>query len=166
MFHKSTPEGVASLRWALECGRPVDIDLQAAISDEMLEDFEDIVSKATSGLSNIPPIILCAFIGPLTSASDELPFYTANILPPPHDLELPIVKLMNHPTYLAFQSQTAALSLLPNLYVKYIPPSWNAPTPPTPSMGPSEDAESKQKREWKRRIKMYCTLFLLSLFYG
>jgi hypothetical protein len=88
---------------------------------------------------------------------------TANVLPPPHDLELPIVKLMNHPTYLAFQSQTAALSLLPNLYVKYIPPSWNAPTPPTPSMEP-EEAESKQKQEWKQRIKMYRELlFLLSL---
>ncbi|KAF8236486.1 hypothetical protein L208DRAFT_1251852 [Tricholoma matsutake] len=136
VFHKTTPEGVASLKWALECGRPVDIDLQAPISDAVLEDFEDIVSKASYGLSKVPPIVL------------------SNILPPPHDLELPIVKLMNHPTYLAFQSQTAALSLLPNLYVKYIPPSWNAPTPPTPSMKPS-DAESKHKQEWKRRIKMY-----------
>jgi hypothetical protein len=89
------------------------------------------------------------------------PLRTANVLPPPHDLELPIVKLMNHPTYLAFQSQTAALSLLPNLYIKYIPPSWNAPTPPTPSVNPLEEAESKQKQEWKQRIKMYCKFFSL-----
>jgi hypothetical protein len=61
VFHKSTPEGVASLKWALESGRPVDIDLQAPISDTVLEDFEDIISKASSGLSKIPPIVLCAF---------------------------------------------------------------------------------------------------------
>lgn len=59
VFTKSTPEGVDSLRWALERGRPVDIDIQAPISDAFLESFEDIVSKAASGLSKIPPIVLC-----------------------------------------------------------------------------------------------------------
>ncbi|KAG6832632.1 hypothetical protein H0H92_014468 [Tricholoma furcatifolium] len=137
VFNDSTPEGVQSLRWALERGRPVDIDIQAAISDVVLESFEDIISKATDGLSNVPPIVL------------------SNILPPPHDLELPIVKLMNHPTYLAFQSQVAALSLLPAVYVKFLPPSWDAPTPPTPSVEVAELTDSQQKKEWKRRIKMY-----------
>lgn len=81
---------------------------------------------------------------------------TANILPPPHDLDLPIVKLMNHPTYLAFQSQVAALSLIPQVYVKFLPPSWDAPTPQTPFPGsPIETADTQQINEWKRRIKMY-----------
>jgi hypothetical protein len=59
VFNKSTPEAVASLRWALQQGRPVDIDVEAPISDEVLESFEDIIGKATEGLENIPPIILC-----------------------------------------------------------------------------------------------------------
>jgi hypothetical protein len=69
-----------------------------------------------------------------------------------------MVKLMNHPAYRAFETQTAALSLFPNLYIKFLPPSWNAPTPPTPHAGQEETdtAEAQQKREWKRRIKMYC----------
>jgi hypothetical protein len=62
VFHKSTPEGVESLKWALERGRPVDIDLQAPISDQVLEDFEDLISKASSELSKVTPIVLCAFI--------------------------------------------------------------------------------------------------------
>ncbi|KAF5380374.1 hypothetical protein D9615_004501 [Tricholomella constricta] len=137
VFNESTPEGVNSLKWALERGRPVDVDIQAAISDAVLESFEDIISKATAGLNKIPPIVL------------------SNILPPPHDLELPIVKLMNHPTYLAFQSQVAALSLFPDVYVKFLPPSWDAPTPPTPSVEVAEMTDTQQKLEWKRRIKMY-----------
>ncbi|KAG6886159.1 hypothetical protein C0993_000677 [Termitomyces sp. T159_Od127] len=137
VFNESTPEGVASLRWALERGRPVDVDIQAPISDTVLESFEDIISKAIAGLEKVPPIVL------------------SNILPPPHDLELPIVKLMNHPTYLAFQSQVAALSLFPEVYVKFLPPSWDAPTPPTPSLEVAAYTDSQQKKEWKRRIKMY-----------
>ncbi|KAH0589015.1 hypothetical protein H2248_004791 [Termitomyces sp. 'cryptogamus'] len=137
VFNKSTPDGIASLRWALELGRPVDVDIQAAISDAILESFEDIISKATAGLNKVPPIVL------------------SNVLPPPHDLELPIVKLMSHPTYLAFQSQVAALSLFPEIYVKFLPPSWNAPTPPTPSLEVAEITDSQQKKEWKHRIKMY-----------
>jgi hypothetical protein len=62
VFHKSTPEGIESLTWALERGRPVDIDLQAPISDQVLEEFEDLISKASSGLSKVAPIVLCAFI--------------------------------------------------------------------------------------------------------
>src|SRR5262245_43549826 len=64
---------------------------------------------------------------------------------------------MNHPSYRAYQSHTAALSLFPNLYVKFLPPDWNAPTPPTPpAVAPVDgDKDSKEKKEWKRRIKMY-----------
>jgi hypothetical protein len=84
--------------------------------------------------------------------------YTANYLPPPHDLALPIVRLMNHPHYQTYQAHIAALSLVPNLCIKYIPPAWNALPPPTPLPGAtvSGEAEDKQQRnEWKRRIMMY-----------
>jgi hypothetical protein len=63
---------------------------------------------------------------------------------------------MNHPTYLAFSNQVAALSLLPNVYIKFLPPSWDSPTPQTPYPGsPIDTAEGKIQREWKRRIKLY-----------
>ncbi|KAG6845893.1 hypothetical protein H0H87_000699 [Tephrocybe sp. NHM501043] len=156
VFNDSTPKGIASLRWALERGRPVDIDIQAAISDIVLESFEDIISNATAGLTKVPPIVLCTFLLSFDHRIDLTIFpLLANILPPPHDLELPIVKLMNHPTFLAFQSQVAALSLFPDVYVKFLPPSWDAPTPPTPSVEVAEITDTQQKKEWKRRIKMY-----------
>jgi hypothetical protein len=83
---------------------------------------------------------------------------TANLLPPPHDLELPIVKLLSHPTYQSYQSHVATLSLFPRVYLSYTPPTWNAPTPPTPLPGEGAATPSKEKKEWKRRIKMYCKL--------
>ncbi|KAJ7703094.1 hypothetical protein B0H17DRAFT_1041603 [Mycena rosella] len=139
-FSKSTPEAVASLKWALAQGRPVDIDVLAALSDSAFEGFEDLLSKAIADLPSVPPIII------------------SSLLPPPHDLSLSIVKLMKHPSYRAFQSQTAALSLFPELYIKFLPPSWDAPTPATPSeptSAASEDPKYKQLKEWKRRVKMY-----------
>jgi len=77
---------------------------------------------------------------------------TANILPPPHNLDLPIVKLLSHPIYNSYQTHIATLSLFPRVYLSYVPPAWNAPTPPIP-----QDAAvtSKEKKEWKRRIKMF-----------
>ncbi|KAJ7178428.1 hypothetical protein C8R43DRAFT_973391 [Mycena crocata] len=139
-FSQATPEAIESLKWALSQGRPVDIDVQAALSDSAFEGFEDMLSKAITDLPSVPPIII------------------SSVLPPPHDLSLSIVKLMKHPTYRAFQSQTAALSLFPELYIKFLPPTWEAPTPATPSdptSGASDDANSKQLKEWKRRVKMY-----------
>jgi len=138
IFKKSSPEAIEGLTWALKRGRTVDIDIQATLSDSLLEGFEDLIAKATAGLEVVPPIVL------------------SNILPPPLNLDLPIVKLMNHPTYLAFQSQVAALSLIPQVCVKFLPPDWDAPTPQTPFPGsPVEAADTQQINEWKRRIKMY-----------
>ncbi|KIM40188.1 hypothetical protein M413DRAFT_73458 [Hebeloma cylindrosporum] len=138
IFKKDSPEAVEGLRWALKRGRPVDIDIQATLTNSLLEGFEDLIAKASADLETVPPIVL------------------SNILPPPHDLDLPIVKLMNHPTYLAFQAQVAALSLIPQVHVKFLPPSWDAPTPQTPFPGsPIETADTQQSKEWKRRIKMY-----------
>ncbi|KAJ3486756.1 hypothetical protein NLJ89_g11784 [Agrocybe chaxingu] len=138
IFTKNSPEAVQGLRWALQRGHAVDIDIQATLSDSLLEGFEDMIAKATSDLEVVPSVVL------------------SNILPPPHDLDLPIVKLMNHPTYLAFQSQVAALSLIPQVHVKFLPPAWDAPTPQTPFPGsPVEATDTQQLKEWKRRIKMY-----------
>ncbi|KAF8161186.1 hypothetical protein B0H34DRAFT_699811 [Crassisporium funariophilum] len=138
VFSKSSPEAVEGLKWALGRGVPVDIDIQATLSDSLLEAFEDMITNASTGIESVPPVIL------------------SNILPPPHDLDLPIVRLMNHPTYLAFQSQVANLSLFPNVYIKFLPPSWDAPTPQTPLPGsPIESVDTQQSKEWKRRIKMY-----------
>ncbi|KAJ7446161.1 hypothetical protein B0H11DRAFT_2085314 [Mycena galericulata] len=139
-FSQSNPESIASLRWALSQGRPVDIDVRAALSDSAFEGFEDLLAKAVADLPSVPPIII------------------SSLLPPPHDLSLSIVKLMKHPTYRAFQSQIAALSLFPELYVKFLPPSWDEPTPATPTDPThvtSDDTSSKQVKEWKRRVKMY-----------
>ena len=96
---------------------------------------------------------------PLTNTQFTQP--AANILPPPDDLTLPIVKLLTHPTYRSYQSHTASLSLFANLFVNFLPPAWGAPTPPTPAPPSSANAEkaveeaNKLKNEWKRRIKMY-----------
>jgi len=138
VFAKSLPGALDTLKWALSLGRPIDIDIQGTLTDTLLDGLEELITKSSVGLENPPPIVL------------------SNILPPPHDLDLPIVKLMNHPTYLAFQSQVATLSLFPNVYVKFLPPNWDAPTPQTPfPSSPVESNDTQQVNEWKRRIKMY-----------
>ncbi|KAJ7647231.1 hypothetical protein FB45DRAFT_892819 [Roridomyces roridus] len=137
-FSHSSPEAVASLKWALSQGRPVDIDVRGALSESAFEGLEDLLTKAVADLQSVPPIVL------------------SSLLPPPHDLSLSIVKLLQHPTYRFFQSQIAALSLpFPELCVKFLPPSWDQPTPSTPSVATADEADSKQAKEWKRRIKMF-----------
>jgi len=176
VYKESNAESIATLRWALEQGRAVDIDIQADLNntEKIWEDFEDLLTKATTDLDINTPIVL------------------SNVLPPPKGLAHPIVKLMNHPAYRAYQTQTAALSLFPNVYVKFIPPSWDTSVPTTagpsllqprvteliasqtpitalPMVTPSSASpawglgggrnddlpESKQIDDWKRRIKMY-----------
>jgi hypothetical protein len=68
------------------------------------------------------------------------------------------VKLLTHPFYHSYQSHIATLSFFPRAYLSYVPPAWNAPTPSIP-----QDAAvtSKEKKEWKRRIKMYRELHSL-----
>ncbi|XP_006461177.1 hypothetical protein AGABI2DRAFT_192709 [Agaricus bisporus var. bisporus H97] len=137
VFTRSTPESVAALQHVLEKGRPVDIEISV---DGSLGDLEEFLLQATKDTesANIPPVIL------------------SNILPPPHDFGLPIVKLMNNPSYRAYQEQTATLSLFPFVYVKYIPPVWGVATPSAPEPGATiENSGAKEQREWKRRIKMY-----------
>lgn len=59
VYNASSPETIAGLKWALERGRPVDVDLQVVLTDATLEGFEDVVGKATEGVASPPPIILC-----------------------------------------------------------------------------------------------------------
>lgn len=133
-----SPDSNTGLKWALQQGCPVDLDVQTPMAESSIESFQELIISASDNLENSGPIIL------------------SNVLPPPHDLTLPIVKLLNDPMYRSFQAFTAALSLYPRIFVKFTPPSWDAPTPPTPPAGSSaDDLAAKQKREWKRRIKMF-----------
>ncbi|EIN12050.1 hypothetical protein PUNSTDRAFT_63316 [Punctularia strigosozonata HHB-11173 SS5] len=139
-FTENTADSVNSLKEVLKTGRTVDIDVSVDLKDGEAgwEALEDYLTKATEdGPSS--KLVLCS------------------VLPPPHDLTLPLVKLLTHPSYNTYQSRCAALSLFPNAYVKFLPPSWDAPTPPTPppTADPQATQDSKEKKEWKRRIKMY-----------
>ncbi|KIY67179.1 hypothetical protein CYLTODRAFT_397668 [Cylindrobasidium torrendii FP15055 ss-10] len=126
---------IPSLRWALQQGVPVDISVEKQFDDALFESFEDLIFKATADLEKLSPIIL------------------SNILPPSDDVSLPIVRLLDHPSYRAYQSRAASLSLIPQLYIKFLPPVWATLEPETPA--PDGDAQSDETKEWKRRIKMY-----------
>ncbi|KAI0743352.1 hypothetical protein C8Q80DRAFT_1180468 [Daedaleopsis nitida] len=148
-FTKSSQSAIDALAWALAQGFTVSIDVQSGLHQESgWEAFEDFLTKATA----TPPkgkIVL------------------SNILPPPDDLTIPLVKLLTHDNYRSYQSHTASLSLFANLFVNFLPPAWGAPTPPTPAPaavsdeGKAEEAEKaaramiREKVEWKRRLKMY-----------
>ncbi|KIY53951.1 hypothetical protein FISHEDRAFT_32201 [Fistulina hepatica ATCC 64428] len=119
---------IKSLRWALQQGRPVEVDPGFPLSEASFEQFEDLIAKATDGLRNIPPIVI------------------SNTLPPPEHKDVALVKLMTDPAYRRYQSQIAALSFIPSLVVKYAPPA----TMPESTYG---DAEAEA--EWERRIKAY-----------
>ncbi|KAH7925944.1 hypothetical protein BV22DRAFT_1112023 [Leucogyrophana mollusca] len=139
-FVTATPQAAESLNWALQHSRVVDVDVQADImaNDPLWETFEEVLTKATKDLPD---------------DKKGVPIVLSNIFPPPHDLSLPIVKLMKHPTYRMYQSHTASLSLFPNLYVKLLPPSWDTPVPSASAL--ESESSADQLREWKRRIKMY-----------
>jgi len=65
------------------------------------------------------------------------------------------VKLISHEQYREFQRQVASLSLFATAHVKLLPPAWDSSIPPTPSDASVADTDVSQKKEWKRRIKMY-----------
>jgi len=64
VYTETTPEAVASLRWALQQGRPVDIDIQANMkdADAVWEAFEDLITKSTTDIEKPAPIVLSPFI--------------------------------------------------------------------------------------------------------
>ena len=73
VFIKSSPNSINGLHWALSQGRPVDIDIQATLSDSLLEGFEDMITGASVDIKNLPPIILCMtlYICHLTQSVDH-----------------------------------------------------------------------------------------------
>ncbi|TDL26303.1 hypothetical protein BD410DRAFT_576545 [Rickenella mellea] len=143
-YSKPSVQHAEGIRWALQNGHVVDIEVEGTIpdGDAGWEGLEELVDKS---------------IGPFEERKGSI--VISNILPPPHTLELPIVKLLTHPTYKLYQSGIATLSLFPNVHVKFRPPMWAAATPSTPppslASTDSEARDSKEKKEWKRRIKMY-----------
>lgn len=154
-FTKNTPAVAEALKWALDKGFSVDIDVQTNLKDSETEwdALEELFGKAMPHEAEDP------------SPKPKGKVVLTNLLPPPDDLHLPIVKLLTHSTYQAYQSHCAALSLYSNVYVKFIPPSWGSPTPPTPAPttteipteieSPIDIRDTNEKKEWKRRIKMY-----------
>lgn len=128
VYTRYTPKSVEALQWALEKGFVVDINIETNLraGEGAWEDLEEFLVKAIPE-SHKGKIIL------------------SNILPPPDDLSLPIVKLLTHPTYQQYQTQTAALSLYANISIKFTPPAW----------AQDGGAEAFDKKEWKKRVKMY-----------
>jgi hypothetical protein len=138
VYTENTPQCIETLRWALQQGCPVDIDIQANMGngDAAWEALEDFMTKSTADIENPSPITLSTlsrFLYRIDVLTVSGPL--GNLLPPPNALAFPIYQLMNHPTYRAYQNQIAALSLFSNVYIKFIPPAWGAPTPATPAPG-------------------------------
>ncbi|CUA76127.1 hypothetical protein RSOLAG22IIIB_12055 [Rhizoctonia solani] len=154
-FKEPSDALVEALKWASD-KHPVDIDVQVDLvnGEQGWEALEELVMKVTTvadsdgkrvPIPNLKPIVL------------------SNLLPPPGALAVPTVKLLTHPMYLAYQSRIASLSFSQNVYLKYLPPDWNTPTPTSPRPGAQpvdpegsiRDLDSEEKKEWKRRTKMY-----------
>jgi len=137
IFKTFTPQFSDGIHWAVSRGHVVDIDVQSDLStEEGWESLNELLSNALN--AELPQ-----------TSSKKGAVVLSNVLPAPHDLTLPLVKLLTHPLYHNFQSYMASISLLSSVYVKYVPPSWNAPPPS------GEAGDAKEKKEWKRRIKMY-----------
>ncbi|KZS98235.1 hypothetical protein SISNIDRAFT_481000 [Sistotremastrum niveocremeum HHB9708] len=160
LFKGPSPSHQEGIKWALSQGHvvhlDVGLDLHSNAGDEPWEVLEEFVGNSVGA--------------PGSGAKGAI--VLSNILPPSHTYNIPIVKLLNHPTYLAYQAHLASLSLIPLTYIDFLPPDWDTPTPPTPpphgsilspAMSPMTPGgtvddkfqDSKEKREWKRRIKMY-----------
>lgn len=134
---KSTvsPSLVEGVSWALDAGFPLELDVQGTSADdaEGYEYLAELISSAQDASQKKPtPIIL------------------TNVLPPQSSVDLPIVKLLSHPGYIAYQAHVGSLSLVPNTFLKFIPPTWD-------TVGEGEDGllSESQVKEWKRRVKMY-----------
>jgi len=154
VFRVPNPKQIDAINWALSKGLVVHVVVQCDLisSQQGWEALEDLVTSC--------------------STSSKGALVIANIMPPPQTLQIPLVKLLTHTAYIAFQSRIAAISLSSSTYIQFLPPDWNestpstpapagsvlspvAQTPVTPSDGQTIAIDSKEKREWKRRIKMY-----------
>jgi hypothetical protein len=120
----------ASLKWARENAHTVDIAIVGDITEDLhlWESLETLLANSVAGA----PIVL------------------SNVLPPPHLSPSPsaaTLSLASSPSYQAFQSNVAALSLFSSVSVKLLPP--------IPAWGEKVPSEGDEKEDWKRRVKMY-----------
>lgn len=167
----TTPDDI---RLILSAGHVVDLDVpwnaQQSESDSEWNALEDFIGKAVNGGAEGSPkptkaIVICEQIYEFQFKRPNVTVIcVANLLPPPHSLHVPIVKLMKSPMYEKYQEHISSLSFVPNVYLKFLPPHWEDPTPPSPapfattsettgSGVTSQDAHAKD--EWKRRVRIY-----------
>ncbi|KAG8900816.1 hypothetical protein FRC00_010917 [Tulasnella sp. 408] len=167
----TTPDDI---RLILSAGHVVDLDVpwnsQQSESDSEWNALEDFIGKAVNGGAEGSPkptkaIVICEQMYPFQFKRPNVTVIcVANLLPPPHSLHVPIVKLMKSPMYEKYQEHISSLSFVPNVYLKFLPPHWEDPTPPSPapfattsettgSGVTSQDAQAKD--EWKRRVRIY-----------
>lgn len=160
-FIRATPEAVSSLTWALSNSDVVDIDIQsdmmagvATSGSSLYDSFEDLLTKATitpartdGGENKRAHIVLSKTPTPFSTLSATDLIRLGNIFPPPLDLDQPIVKIMQLPEYLQYQSRVSSLSLFENLHLKI--------TPPVRQRFGTGTESTDSRKEWKSRLKLY-----------
>lgn len=105
----ATPSFTEGLKWALDAGLPVELDVEGSPEDEA-EGYEYLAELISSAQE--------------ASQKKSTPVILTNVLPPQSSVDLPIVKLLSHPGYIAYQSHVGSLSLVPNTFLKFTPPNW------------------------------------------
>ncbi|KAG9316710.1 hypothetical protein JVU11DRAFT_2770 [Chiua virens] len=119
-----------NLRWALEHSRVVDIEIERGIiatDASFYDSFVNLLTKAIKSDAN----------------TKRTPIVLSNLLPPPLESVLPVVTMMNHPSYTTFRQRVSLLSLFENVHVKLLPPAWALPESTARSEGKLEEMELK-----------------------
>jgi hypothetical protein len=132
---------VKSLRWALQHSKVVDIDVKGGImttDSPFYDSLINLLTKATK-LDN-----------QLAANTKRTPIVLTNILPPPVDLNMPVVTMMNHPTYMTYRQRVTLLSLFENVHVKLLPPTWISV-----ESANSEGGGRTREKEWKDILKLF-----------
>ncbi|KZO98974.1 hypothetical protein CALVIDRAFT_535072 [Calocera viscosa TUFC12733] len=133
-FKSGSETYAKSLQAVLEAGHVAEIDIVSDLSDDAAwEELEDVLGKA------LP-----------SEEEKRKPVVLKNLLPPAIGFATPLVKLLTAPVYKAYQDHITSLSLFPSVYVQLSPPEWGI----VPAEKGDEEVQ-KERREWKRRIKLY-----------
>lgn len=61
---------------------------------------------------------------------------------------MPVVTMMNHPTYTTYRQRVSLFSLFENVYVKLLPPTWV-------SAESTAGLEEKQEKELRNILKLF-----------
>ncbi|KZT52875.1 hypothetical protein CALCODRAFT_501792 [Calocera cornea HHB12733] len=133
-FKSASDTYAKGLQAVLEGGHVAEIEVAADLTtDAVWDELEDVLSKA------LP-----------SEEQKRKPVVLKNLLPPALGFQTPLVKLLTHPVYKAYQDHITTLSLFPSVYVQFGPPEWGV----VPAEKGNEEVQ-KERREWKRRIKLY-----------